>query len=144
MTEDAQYSADPMMIFVPANSGSLGYPVAKTQKRPFVKYKTKCGLEKREFTSMQSMWERKKLYALLKNGEIAVAPDKVVAKTVGFDADSYTEFAKQMCLKMEENVRQGVGKKISVHWFKEGGVEGGGESAGTEAPSVIDAERVGS
>ena len=61
------------------------------------------------------------LQYLLKNGEIAVAPDKVVAETVGLSADAYTAYAKQMCLKMEENVRQGVGKKISVHWFKKGG-----------------------
>lgn len=121
MSEDAKYSADPMMIFFPANSGSLGYPFAKTQKRPFVKYRSGCGLEKREFKTAQGMWKRKKIYALLKNGEIAVAPDKVVAETVGLSADAYTEYAKQMCLKMEENVRQGVGKKISVHWFKEGG-----------------------
>ena len=50
-----------------------------------------------------------------------MAPDKVVAETVGLSADAYTAYAKQMCLKMEENVRQGVGKKISVHWFKKGG-----------------------
>ena len=120
MPEDATYSANPMMTFLPANSGSLGYPVAKTQKRPFVKYKSGCGLAKREFLTTQGMWKRKKIYALLNNGEIAVAPDNVVAETVGFDADTYTKLAKHMCLKMEENVRQGVGKKISAHWFKEG------------------------
>lgn len=74
-------------------------------------------MEKREYNSVQGMWERKKLYALLKNGEIAVALDEVVAETVGFDAGEYTEFAKQVCLRMEENVRRGFGKKTSAHWF---------------------------
>ena len=121
MIEDVKYKENPMMEFHEANSGSFDYSEAKIQRRPFVKYKKHCGLDPSVYDQKLKLWNKKKIYALLKNGEIAVAPDDVVAKTVGLRDMStarYTFFAKMMCLGMEENVRTGRGRGEWKHWFK--------------------------
>lgn len=120
----AGYSADPMMKFRPANSGSLNYSADRVQNREFVTYKTKCGVGKRQYDSMLGMYNKKKLYGVLKNGKIAVAHDRVVAESVRLNSDisvkTYTLLAKEMCLRMEENVRQGGDRKKWSGLFDQG------------------------
>ena len=146
MTERyAGSSADPMMKFFPANSGSLNYSEDRIQKRDFVTYKTKCGVVSDKFYSMRSMYNKKKLYGLLRDGNIAVAPDRVVAESVGLKAGTsvktYTLLAKEMCLRMEENVRQGGNRKKWSGFFSNGlngRAGGGGGSAGGGGSSCGD------
>ena len=136
MLEDVEYKENPMMKFYPSNSGSLSFSAAKTQKRAFIEFKPGCGIKKSIYDRLLPMWNSKKLYSLLKNGEIAVARDNVVEETVGMDATEYTLLAKNMCLRMEENVRLGKGRGQSQHWFRGRGGStsrggGGGEGSGT-------------
>lgn len=125
---------DPIVKLYPANSGSLNFTAAKTQKREFMKYKAGCGTTKVNFNAMQKKWNEKKIYALLKNGQIAVAPDTVVSESVGLDADmsadTYTRIAKEMCLRMEDNVKRGKSCKTWKEWFQPGYKRGGGSGVG--------------
>lgn len=119
MVEDEIYENDPMLRFYPANSGSLTYSEAKTQYRPFVGYRTKCGILKKIHKDMLKMWNTRKIYAVLKGGHIAVAPNEVVAKTLPRDMDvqTYILLAKTVCLKMESSKRHGKSPKAWKNWF---------------------------
>lgn len=122
--------ANPMMEFHPANSGSLNVSEAKIQKREMMPWSKGCGTRNLFFDKMVKKFNRGEYFAPLKNGEIAVAPDDVVAKSVGLDAstpvDMYFRLAREMCLRMQHNETLGKGPKKYKHWFCAGYMGGGG------------------
>lgn len=130
LTRPMVEEANPMMEFHPANSGSLNVSKAKIQKREMFPYSKGCGPHKKNFEKMVKKFNRGEYFAPLQNGEIAVAPDDVVAKSVGLDADTpvdmYFRLAKEMCLRMQHNETLGMSRKKYSHWFDPGYVGGGG------------------
>ena len=113
-------------------------------------YVSGCGPGSKEFANMEKMWNEGKYYAPLQHGEIAMAPDDVVAKSMGLDADTpvdtYFRLAREMCLRMQHNESLGLGPKCWRHWFVDGYLGGGGDpyyskTSTSSAPSDKSAPR---
>ncbi|MEP2272086.1 MAG: hypothetical protein ABJI23_12345, partial [Marinobacter sp.] len=130
LTRPMVEEANPMMEFHPANSGSLNISKAKIQKRKMFPWSKRCGPPKKNFEKMVKKFNRGEYFAPLQNGEIAVAPDDVVAKSVGLDAntpvDMYFRLASEMCLRKQHNETLGMRPKQYKHWFYPGYMGGGG------------------
>ncbi|CAN0243015.1 unnamed protein product [Ectocarpus sp. 6 AP-2014] len=120
LMEEARYMQNPMVKLYPANSGSLNLlNIQKRKMGAIVK-----GILQNKYDDMDNLYHKGKLYAVLKDGEIAVAPDAVVSEAARLPDDmsfsTYIKLAKEMCLRMEENVAQGISRKKWSHWFEGG------------------------
>ena len=131
LAEDPEYETNPMTGFYPANSGSLNFNKAKIQKRKMAVRLAKRSSEPgmNIFQRIEKGYNEGKYFALLKNGEIAVAPDDVVAESLGLDADTpvdmFYRLMSEVCMRIQHNETMGVGPKKFSHWFHKG-YEGGG------------------
>lgn len=129
LMEDAKYKTNPIMEFHPMNSGSLNISKDVMTERTMVVHFKGCGEKKNQFNRIEKGYNEGKCFALLQNGDLAVAPDDTIAEWAGLGADTpvdvYFRLAREMCMRMQHNETLGLGPKKFRHWFNPG-YEGGG------------------
>ncbi|CAM9855111.1 unnamed protein product [Ectocarpus sp. 6 AP-2014] len=124
LVEHERYMSNPIMAFYPANSGSLHARHAHSKRGKIGQHIMGCGVSPGQHASLGKWWQSGKLYARLKDGNIAAAADDVIAKGMKLPSDipisTYITLAKEMCLRMERDVSQGLTGKSWASWFDGG------------------------